>query len=232
MQLTCPKCGSAITADNINVQTGVAKCLQCNEVFNFANMVGGDASAAYAKPQVEMPKGFSLTHQLSDLVITRTWFSYKTIFLLFFCLFWDGFLVVWYTLAFRFNGPLMMKVFPILHVAVGVFITYTMLAGFFNRTDITIGNSRVAVRHYPLPWPGNRIIAVGNLDQVFCEEKVSHSRNGTSVTYNVSIVLKGSERLTMISGLDQPNHALFIEEQIEGRLGIADRPVAGEMRPV
>jgi len=232
MKLVCPSCHSEIAAGDINVQSAMAKCARCGEVFNFASELGAIDTAWGGKAPVDMPKGFSLTHSMSDLVITRNWFSASAFVLLFFCCFWDGFLIFWYSIGLRGHAPAIMFIFPLLHVAVGVGLTYTMLAKFLNHTVFTISDYAVSVQHGPLPWGGNKTIPAQEIDQLFCDEKISNTRNGTSVTYNVQVILKGGERLTLVSGLEQPNHAAFVEQQIESRLSIKDRPVAGEMRPV
>lgn len=229
MKITCPHCGSGIAPGDINVQATIAKCAYCGEVFSFVKQVGGTVDALPSKAPVEMPKGISISNQLDDTVITRTWFSWQYIGLLIFCIFWDGLLVFWYSIGFHAHAPLIMFVFPLLHVAAGVFLTYTMLAGFFNHTEFRINNRWITVRHFPLPWPGNKTMPVENVEQLFCEEKVVRGRNGTSHTYSVMVIMNGAERLVLVSGLEQPNHARFIEQEIESRLGIADRLVAGEM---
>ena len=61
---------------------------------------------------------------------------------------------------------------------------------------------------------------------------MSNTRNGASYSYALSAILAGGKRVKLVSGLDQPEDALFLEQKIEGYLGITDRPVAGEMRPV
>jgi len=232
MQLTCTKCGAAIAPADINLQAAIAKCSQCGEVFGFAAQVPGALTTPATKPPVSMPKGFALAQQLNDLVITRHWFSPSHIALLFFCLFWDGFLVVWYTIAFTVHGPLIMFLFPLIHAAVGIFITYTMIAGFVNNTDFVINDRQITVTHYPMWWPGNITIPAEQIDQLFCEEVVSSNRNSTTYTYTVKVCLKGGDRLTLVKGLEQPNHAEYIEQQVEQRLRITDRPEPGEMAPV
>ena len=230
MQLDCPRCGRTIPGGDINVQTSIAKCSACGSVFGFADLVPG-AQAAYRKPVVEMPKHFSVAQEGADLLITYRWFSAGFVFLLFFCLFWDGFLAVWYYLAFVKGGPLGMKLFPLIHVAAGIGLTYFTLAGFVNRTIVRASSGELAIRHLPLPWPGNKVLSRADVEQLFCEEKMSRGRNGTSVAYQVSAVMRGGSRVKLVSGLASPEQALFIEEQIEGFFGIKDRPVAGEMRP-
>jgi predicted Zn finger-like uncharacterized protein len=243
MQLTCPNCRTAIPAEKINIAAALANCPACNEVFSFdaqgparrANDGWGRAMtppAPEARDEVSMPRGFHLSQQLGDLVITRDWRSWTVIPLLLFCCFWDGFLVFWYAMGITQGGPLIMFLFPLLHVAAGVFLTYTAMAQLFNHTDIRINTQFLTVQHYPLPWMGNRSIPVAMIQQLFCAEKYSNTRNGTSVTFTVFVILQGGERIELLSGLDQAAHARFIEQQVEATLGIQNRPVAGEMPPV
>lgn len=232
MDIICPHCSRAVPGENINVQTSIAKCGYCSAVFGFAGQVPGATAFGPSKRAVEMPAGYAVNMEGADLVIIRRWFSLKYVGLLFFCAFWDGFLVFWYAMAFRSHGPLVMKLFPVLHVGVGVVLTYAAAAGFLNRTKVTLNTAELRIKHYPLPWPGSRVLARQDLDQLFCEEKMNRSRNGSSYSYDVSAVLTGGDRLKLVSGLDKPEDALFLEQKIEGFLGITDRPVAGEMRPV
>lgn len=214
MRIVCPGCGRDIPSVNVNIQSMIAKCEACGEVFNFAEQVPG-APAVQPKPTVDMPKGFTTSHQLNELVITHRWFSAQYIALLVFCIFWDGVLVFWYTIAFSQKAPLLMFIFPVIHLAMGVFLTYTVLAGFLNRTESRINPTTVSVRHYLLPWPGNKVIPSVEIDQLFGEEKVHRKRRGTSITYEITVVRRGGERVSLITGLDSPNHARFIEQQIE-----------------
>jgi hypothetical protein len=232
MDIKCPHCGRVIQADDVNVQTSIAKCRDCNAVFGFAAQVGGTGFTAPGKRAVDMPDDYTLATEGADLVLVRRWFNWKFMFLLLFCVAWDSFLVFWYVNALKHNGPWLMVVFPIAHVAVGVGLTYFTVAGFVNRTRVTVNQLELRVKHYPLPWPGNRTLQRQEIDQLFCEEKLNNSRNGSSYTYGVSVVMPGGKRIKLVSGLDTPEDALFLEQKIEGYLGITDRPVAGEMRPI
>lgn len=225
MVVTCPKCGREIPASDVNLAEAIARCLPCNAVF-----ACGNRSGAYSKPLVQMPKSFTVEQNGPELVLTHRWYSPGKAFgLLFFTVFWDGFLLVWYGIAFASNGPLVMKLFPLLHVAVGVGMTYLTVATFVNKTVIRAGPQEVSVLHGPLRWPGDAALARRDLQQLFCEEKISRTKNGTSITYKVWAVLR-DRRVALASGLDTPEQALFIEQQVERRLGILDRPVPGELR--
>ncbi|MFA5139222.1 MAG: hypothetical protein WC728_08310 [Elusimicrobiota bacterium] len=227
MRLDCPYCGRTIAPEDINIQRVVAKCSGCGGVFGFADKVPESQPPWSGKVPVDMPKGFSVDRSAGDFKLVRRWFSPLFIGLLFFCAFWDGFLVVWYTIFLTQKGPLLMGVVPLIHVAVGFGLSYYVVAGFVNRTVITVSVDALRVKHEPLPWPGNRSIARMDLAQLFCREQVG---NKGSRTYEVHAVLAGEKRVKLVSGLLSPEQALFIEQQIENQLGLKDRPVQGEMR--
>ena len=230
MHLTCKSCQTPIPADDVNLDTGLAKCRACNAVFRFDDdpmlAVGGP------RPREKMKAPQSVTQESlgGQLVFRHRWFSWKIVFMTFFCVVWDGFLVFWYAMAFAGDAPLLFKLFPILHLAVGVGITYYTIAGYVNTTTVTLDRGRLTVRSGPLPWPGNLDIDTGRFRQLYCEEKVSRGRNGVSYTYDLKAVMADGGRLKIVSGLDSPDVPLYLEQQMEEWLRIRDEPVRGELR--
>lgn len=168
MQVRCTSCGAEVQARDINLDRMLAKCETCNAVFDIGAQTQTQARVRRAVP---MPKRITIvSDELSPgvetyrgnaapnarLVVERSWFSPALFFLLFFCVFWDGFLVVWYfalAQAKPDSGSIVAAIFPIFHVGAGVFITYTMLAGFLNKTRIAIESGNLVIRHGPLPRP-------------------------------------------------------------------------------
>jgi hypothetical protein len=160
------------------------------------------------------------------LVIERRWFTPVLFGAVIFCTFWDGFLVLWYGMALASKHPPAMTIFfPLMHVGAGVAITYSTLCGFVNRTRITVENGVLTIAHGPLPWRGNRAVAIENLRQLFCEQIVG-SKGRRS--YRLNALLKTGEKAVLLSALPDPDSALCLEGLLEKRLGIADEPVAGE----
>jgi hypothetical protein len=162
--------------------------------------------------------------------ITLRWFTPIAFFLLFFSIAWDGFLVFWYSLAFSGDAPWIMVLFPILHVAVGVYLTYYTLCLFFNKTFIDADSQYLTVVHKPIPWwRGNRKIPTGQVKQLYVVEKKSTGKNGVSYTYELRAKLRdGSEKdlLSLDGASSEDIHA--IEEHLERFMGIEDLPVKGE----
>jgi len=134
VKLNCKTCGKPILADDINIKLAIAKGGACHAVFGFADQLGSHSAPASRRAEVPLPGGMKIDRWGPELTITRRWFSAVLLFLVFFCIAWDSFLVFWYTMAFRADAPWIMKVFPIVHVAVGVGLTYYTIAGFVNST--------------------------------------------------------------------------------------------------
>jgi hypothetical protein len=211
----------------MNLQNMVAKCRRCDSLVDlrtFLSSTDGPSHrlASDSGPAVT-PPGYIVDDSGQGLRIIRRWFHPVLYLLLFFCIAWDSFLVFWYSMAFRNNAPWIVIVFPIAHLAVGVGLTYYTIAGFFNRTTITIEGDEISVRHGPVPWMGNVRVPIDDLAQIRWERNKQLNRNGgVSFTYRVKGVTRGGASITLISALTDRNQAVFIQQQIEGRLGLRD----------
>lgn len=244
MDIVCKRCAAAIDAADVNLDSRLAKCRQCNAVFDFTAQLGtpGAAPLGRLRAPVPLPAGLEIVEDQGGaqdpgdyragrrpggkLVIARRWFSAQLYFMLVFCIFWDGFLFNWYASAGK-SGSLMMILFPLMHVGVGVSLTYHTIAGFLNRTWITATPTALTIRHAPLPWRGNRTLAVEDIEQLYCKQGTGGSRD-ESVSYTLAAAMKDGTQLDLIKGLPQADQALFIEQRVEERLGIVDAPVGGE----
>ena len=117
-----------------------------------------------------------------------------------------------------------MIVFPIAHLAVGVGLTYSTLAGFLNRSYVVIDRDAFSVSHGPLPWLGNLRVPVSQVKQLYCKEK-----RGKQTTYQLSVILKDGRKKDLLSNLDSPEIGFYMEHQIENWLKIPDQAVRGEI---
>jgi len=218
----------------MNLKAMVAKCRSCHALFSLDGVFdddGGGERSRRDRPvdkQVPMPKAIQVEETHEGLRIVRRWFSPVFLFLVFFCIAWDGFLVFWYGVALSGHAPCIMVVFPVLHVAVGVGLTYWTIAGFVNRTEIRVDSHELTVEHRPLPWFGAMRMPVERIDQLYCKQKISRGKNGTSVTYQLIAAEKGGGTRKVLSGLMDSDQALFVERTVESYLGIRDRRMRGE----
>ncbi len=170
-EVVCPECGRPVPSADINVTALVAKCSDCSLIFDLEHSVPALAPAT----EPARPAGITMDSGLGgELLLKRRWFHPMLFFLLFFCIAWDAFLVFWYAIALfgpGNNGGMgwLMIVFPVAHVAVGVGLTYYVVAGFLNKTEILVTADSLYVRHRPIPWRGNRELRRDEIRQIEIE---------------------------------------------------------------
>jgi len=240
MQMSCEVCHSALRAEDVRLDLAVAKCHSCNAVYDLSGRkarglsVQPEAKPAL-RPKAALPPRFQVEEDGATTRIAWRWFNPLThLFLLFFCVAWDGFLLFWYGIAFTVGeeaGPasLIMVLFPIAHVAVGVGLTYYTLAGFINRTRVEVSRNHLTIRHGPLPWKGNQDLPGRQLTQLYGEEVVSRGKNGVTVTYDLLALDREGRKVKLLTGLTDKDQVLYLEQTMERRLGIEDAAVAGEV---
>ncbi|MEL7234924.1 MAG: hypothetical protein AAGK74_10530, partial [Chloroflexota bacterium] len=176
---------------------------------------------------------FNIDTSMDGVEMSWRWFNWSAVFLTFFVIAWNSFLVFWYRMALSspFDGgpQLLMIIFPLAHVAVGVGLTYHTLALYFNQTTLRVNNDRVQVKTFPLPHPWkDSTIATSDIEQVYVRQTIKRNNKSTSVYYDVRAYLYGAGEEILVKGLNNPDFALFIEQELESHLGIEDRPVHGE----
>ncbi len=235
VELRCKSCGAMLREQDIEPRLAMARCSHCDAVFGIKGLerpvhVATSVApvAAADRTPIPMPRGIEVVDLGTELQIKRRWFHPVFLFLAVFCVFWNGFMLIWHAAALA-GGAWFMSVFGLLHTAVGVGLAYFTLAGFLNTTTIRVARGMLRVVHQPLPWFGSVAMPAGDVKQLYCREKVSHGKNGTRVTYQLHAVTRGHRRQKLLSGLNDAEQALFVEQELERHLKIEDRPVRGEL---
>lgn len=232
MRLDCPSCRTPLHAKDVRLDLALATCQACGEVHDLS---GRKASASLSpakppRPRIKQPGRFRLETSDENTRISWRWLSPKHLFMILFCMAWDGFLVVWYGIALHVKDPpIPMLVFPLVHVAIGVGLTYSTLAGLLNRTRIEVSRHLLTIRHGPLPWKGNQTLNGRQLKQLYVEESVRSLKRNAQVGYHVMALDQGGNKVRLLSNLEDKDHALFLEQELERHLGIEDAPVRGAL---
>lgn len=237
----CPSCQAPLPPADVDQSLMVARCAACGGVFD-CSAEAGAALVQRRRPPVPLPPGFTVTEAPRaptetgyreaaprggpPVTIVRRWYAQVAWFMALF-------LVLWFSILSRVvlgdsTTPLPFRLFPLLHVAAGLFVGYWTLALFFNRSTVRITDDELSVTHAPLPWPGNLRIRSAELTQIFTQLRVTQGKNGEIRTYDVVAIMNGGERRVLVKGLAEPDQALFLEQRIEERLGIVDVAVMGE----
>lgn len=229
MKLYCPACNREILSADTNLVDKIAKCSGCNNIFSYADKLSFSGQDLQDRAAVGKPRSFKIERTSSGLQIVRTWFTPTVIFLTFFCLFWNGFMMFWFSMALS-KKAYMMALFGSLHGAVGLGMLYAVLAGYFNKTYILITGNCLVVKHRPFPWAGEKNIPRQDLKQLYSKESAIKGENGYSHRYSVQVISKKGQVIELVSGLNSSEEALFIEQEVEKYLKIEDEPVRGEIQ--
>jgi hypothetical protein len=120
-----------------------------------------------------------------------------------------------------------MKVFPVVHVAVGVFLTYTVIATFFNSTKIQATRSELTVASGPMPWRGNRVLPASSVRQfTTLNYRSANNVEGTArnSSFGLFTVLDDGRTIRLVGGLKDPMEASYLQQQLEKRLNVRPSP--------
>jgi len=179
--------------------------------------------------EIGLPDKIEFSDHGHFIGIIRKWFGPKIIFLTFFVIFWDGFLFSLYSKAIH-SQDMMSMLFPLLHVAVGIGLTYYVIAGYLNKTYVRVDYSSIVIKDSPLPFFRNKTLNSSDIKQLYSKEKIRHNReSGSSVSYEVHAVTNDKKNIKLLRGLESSEQALFIEQEIEKFLKIEDKRVKGEL---
>lgn len=233
IHVECRSCGTSVPAADINIEKLVAKCSRCHAVFGIH--LDGSASAPRGGVKIAPPKNVTVENQGGEFVILRRWRGWgAVIFLTIFAMIWNG--ICWpFFVAMLMEGPWFIAAFLSIFCLVGLAVAYSTLAMLLNSTEIRVGSRDLAVKHGPVPVPGGVEVQSGDIEQLWVEQSISHSRsnNGhvnTHVTYSVLLRKKDGTREVLLKSAGSSEFALFVEQEIEEHLGIENRPVRGEFR--
>ena len=158
--LSCPTCGAKTGIVDSPDTSGLTRfhCEYCgnDHLLNIPAKPVVSQAIAPLRPKIPIPESVRIEKDGKGAVIIQRWFSWKYIPMVFFCLVWDSFLCFWYTAVLGGNAPWIFIVFPIGHLAVGIGITYSTLAGFLNRTCLELTKDKLSIWFESLPWWGEK----------------------------------------------------------------------------
>ena len=193
-----------------------------------AQVERADALIAAEAPALAVPERYQIERAGDAMTIQwRWWRPARHLPMLGFALVWDACLVAIYSGG---DHTWMSLLFPILHLAVGVGMTYGALAGIFNRTTVTVSPAGLAIAHGPLPWAGAGVLARGEVDQIYARRVDVTSKGSTETTWSLHAHLTSGRDRALLRGLDEHAQALYLERELERALGVRDRAVEGEAR--
>jgi hypothetical protein len=230
----CKTCGAPLEERDLDRTRGLARCGHCDTVVELDFERPQPAvRAPHERLPVAMPERFELEHEAGELVIRWGWFNTRHLIWFVFLVGWFGVMVNEYTGFFSPTGPSgdassgEMLFVVLVHGGFGLVMAYVTLCGFINNTTVRARDGIVHIQHGPLPWPGSG--KVEGIRQLFSKEKVHQRRRGrVSYSYELhAVTTRGMRKL--VGRLEEAAQALWLEQTLEERLNIEDRPVGGEL---
>lgn len=174
----------------------------------------------------------SISKNNTGIGIEFVWSHFKPMafFLLFFCAIWNGFLIFWYFGLNTTDMPLIAKLFPIGHIAVGIGLTYYTVSLFIDKTSISINNGILRVKDFPLPLGNTKNINIIDIKQIYVSEKISSDENSSSSSFVLMAITNDGKLIKIVKGLNEKEEALFLEQELEKILNIQPESVKGEVK--
>jgi hypothetical protein len=234
VEIRCEQCREPVPADDINLDTVLAKCRKCNAVFDFSRQVGRStptpAKARRDKGEIPLPPGLRVDDDGRTVTIVKPWSRTLGCFFLAFAALWNG--ITWTAAIFAFSSkePWYTRAFLLPFLLVGLGTAYGALVGLLNRTVIRVDGERLTVTMKPIPSFGNRAFDLGALDQLWVTEYEAYRSNDIpQYRFSLEVLLKDGTKKRLAGGFEEADQALSLEGLLEKRLGIVDRPMEGEL---
>lgn len=236
MLLNCTNCQKPVGGPAINIPENIAHCQSCDHIFRISDAMDEDFNNEH-KTNILMPDGIEVVPGIQlDIKLTwrklsRLWPSY-----LIGILFTSFPLFVIYLILSDNQADITPVFFVSIFILIGLSMLVKAILRTINTTYITASSFELQVYHKPLNIFGwnNMNIPREEIVQLYVERHIESSgENDHAKTYEYYLLamLKNSERKVLISGLKKPEVAFYLEHQIEKRLDLDDRPIAGEFIP-
>ncbi len=186
VQVFCPKCANAVPGTDFDLARGIALCRPCGEVVALPSFASGALAVAppaklYKPPDFRFIESADGERYEATVPPSRL----RALPLLAFCVFWDGFMIMWYGIAIS-KGIWPMALFGLLHLGAGVFLTHKALVTLFNTRRLRIGDGVVAWKNGPIPTRGNFELPLAQVDGFVAREKATSKSTTTFVAANLA----------------------------------------------
>lgn len=230
--MNCPQCGHALSRADV-VGSEVA-CSTCGARTPAAALLFPERPPTFrpegAPPGIEVLRSVlpgrrsggyrDAARQPAELLLRWRWFKPVVLFLILFCIVWDGVLLLWYGAASFLPGPVgfFLMCFPLLHVAAGVAITYFTLASLLNRTTIHLRDGELMVRHGPLPWRGGGRYAAEAIRGVRVRMQVQPQRRRQQRTSFELVADLDDRSVPLVKGLASRDKADYLADALRAHL--------------
>ena len=223
--IDCPNCHNPIMYNEID-NHGHIVCSNCGTEFQSDKDI---EIFERTKPYVQLPRkmDYLKLHSMLEFIYKPDGFGVK--FMLFFTIAWNLFMFVFVTAAIA-TGDFTQLIFLSLHLLVGAGLAVKTISDIINKTYVTIDPDYIFIERKPIQIFKSKPIDTKDIEQLYVKKYKSGTVNNEPVySYALYAKLRYKGEIQILKDFARPEHAQFIEQEIETFLGIRDKRVAGEI---
>ena len=228
--MICRNCGAGLEADRIDSSLGIVTCSHCGSLYDIPNdhsdVPAGSASNAPAakkvRAEVALPSRFKLRRNAGSMEVT--WSAGGLFQALVLSLIAGGFGYVALTSGMTWL------------LLVSIALLYYAAVQLVNTHRLRVDSAQLRITQGPLPWLGNKRCNSTDIKQLYVTEHRPPKRDKPDQHpaaqapdhYRLLANTHSNGRITILNALASPEQALWLEQEIERLLGIADERIDGE----
>ena len=222
-KINCPSCDTEVSADNLNIDKGVAKCGGCHAIFSIEKEVENvkkEPEKVKVKQEYLRPEGIDLFYFNDELNIAMKqnphWIDIT-----------GGFLLPLFAamfIFFYFIGTKVPGILPIALTIPALYFMYRLFQYHKSKTYIDISNNKITIRHRPNNFKKDQEFDTRDIDQLYLQ----NDPNGTGkIIINMVINSAAGQKHRRLIAIPHGHlsRAKYLEQEIEKYLGIEDRKV-------
>lgn len=176
---------------------------------------------------IEIPKNMHLQETSGSLNFEYNWFKIKYLVSLFTAPLFGYYLVNSEYIIGDFHQLTIPVLLLIVATVIVIFYSFTKV---INVTKIRVTHHEIRVNHGPLPFAKNLILKKEDVTQLYVtQHRIGHRYYLYATKYQINVILKSADVITLVNGLHSPEQGRFIENKIEDFLDITDIQVEGEL---
>ncbi len=99
----------------------------------------------------------------------------------------------------------------------GLGTLYLLLVAHANRTRLSVKDGFLCSRHGPIPWSGGAEVRIADIHRLLCSQS-KRGRHGEYVSFALNARLRSGEVRALVSHLDRPATALYLQQRLEEAL--------------
>lgn len=232
LHVRCTDCGNDIPAKDVNITDHLAKCNDCNNIFQFDDDIFPEWKRN--KPEMFIPEGMEVLKLPSELDLQFDWYKAQSRsgmgFKTFFTFAWNLMLLPFVLGAFS-SGNYEMLLFASIHIIVGLGFLTNLISTFINKTNISVTKRYIEIKQKPIPsfLKKNIKIPTTEISQLYVSKYVSSTTNGVpNHAYALYVITKDGRKYPIVKDMNKETQ-LYIEQEIEMFLGIEDQQVVNEV---